>query len=114
MQKSKRCMEMHNNPKIYTKRRDPNVTKIFTQYVATKVIEVLLPVMPKFHEMLSIACMQCHEMLSIACMPCHEMLSIACMQCHEMLSIACMQCHEMLSIACMQYTMQTHLDDKIA
>ena len=39
-------MEIHSNPKKYTKRRDTNITKIAAQYLATKVIGAVLPVVP--------------------------------------------------------------------
>ena len=34
--KSKGSMEIHNNPKTYTKRRDTDITEIFAKYLATK------------------------------------------------------------------------------
>ena len=44
--KSKRSMEIHNNPKTSTKRRDTNITKIVAQYLAVKVIGMVLPLVP--------------------------------------------------------------------
>ena len=34
--KSKGSMEVHNNPKTYTKSRDTNITETVTRYLATK------------------------------------------------------------------------------
>ena len=44
--KSKGSMEIHNSPKTYSKHRDTNITKIVTQYLAIKIIGVVLPVVP--------------------------------------------------------------------